>query len=112
MLYWISTGLVCAMLAASALAYVFHGPTIEGMRELGFPNHFRIELAVLKLLAVPVLLLPQVPLQAKEWAYAGVALFLVTSIVAHTAHGDLWVLSAINVFLLILVLMSRYYLAN
>lgn len=109
MLYWIPTGLVCAMLVASALAYLFHGATIVGVRELGFPDHFRIELAILKLVAVVVLLVPQVPLLAKEWAYAGVALFFVTSIVAHTAHGDSWLLNLINVVFLALLIMSRYY---
>ena len=108
MIYWMSTGLVCAMLIASSAAYVFHTPTIEGVGKLGFPDHFRIELAILKALAVVVLLAPQFPIQAKEWAYAGVALFFLTSIVAHSAHGDPWTLTLINVFLLILLLTSRY----
>ncbi|MGH1413492.1 MAG: DoxX family protein [Pelagimonas sp.] len=109
MIYWISTGLVTAMLTMSALAYLLHKATIDGVRDLGFPDHFRIELAVLKLLAVIVLLAPQMPVPVKEWAYAGVALFFVTSIVAHTAHGDPWTFNLINVVLLLLLATSRYY---
>ncbi len=109
MIYWISMGLVTAMLAVSALAYLFHQATIDGVRDLGFPDHFRIELAVLKLIAVIVLLAPQIPFQVTEWAYAGVALFFVTSIVAHAAHGDPWVLNLINVVLLLLLATSRIY---
>ena len=97
------------MLTASSVAYLVHGPTITGVRDLGFPDHFRLQLAILKLLAVATLLVPGVPPVAKEWAYAGVALFFVTSIVAHAAHGDPWTLHLINVVLLALLLTSRHY---
>lgn len=36
----------------------------------------------------------------KEWAYAGVALFLLTAIIAHHVHGDPVVLNLINVVIL------------
>lgn len=107
MIYWISTGLVAAMLALSAASYLFHQATIEGVRDLGFPDFFRIELAVLKLIAIPVLLLPLVPPNVKEWAYAGVALFLVTAIVAHSVHRDPIGLILINIALLGLLVASN-----
>ncbi len=64
---------------------------------------------MLKLIAVIVLLSPQIPFPVKEWAYAGVALFFVTSIVAHTAHGDPWTFNLMNVLLLLLLATSRYH---
>ncbi|MEL6600103.1 MAG: hypothetical protein AAFR40_11310 [Pseudomonadota bacterium] len=54
MIYWLSTGGVSALLLLSAATYVFHQPTIDGVRALGFPDFFRIELAVLKLVAAAV----------------------------------------------------------
>lgn len=88
LIYWVSTTLVSAFMLVSAYTYFFHNLTIEGFRELGFPDFFRIQLAVLKILAVVVLLLPVIPIKYKEWAYAGVGLFLITAIVAHVAHND------------------------
>ncbi len=87
------------MLVLSGGAYLSHQGTIEGVRELGFPDFFRIQLAFLKLLAVPTLLIPQVPHAAKEWAYSGVALFLLTAVVAHHAHGDPIALNLVNLCL-------------
>lgn len=110
MVYWISTGLVSAMLLASAWSYLFHASTIEGVRGLGFPDYFRMQLAVLKVIAVGVLLIAPVPLQVKEWAYAGVALFLLTAIVAHAAQGDPVWFHAINVLFLVLLFISNIYL--
>ena len=95
------------MLALSAGSYLFHQATIVGIREMGFPDYFRIELAVLKLIAIPVLLIPSLPQQMKEWAYAGVAFYLITAIVAHAAKRDPIILNVIN-FCCIGVLIVSY----
>lgn len=110
MVYWISTAFVCLMLLVSAASYVFHQDTIRGVRALGFPDYFRIQLVALKLIAVPVLMLPVVPVQLKEWAYAGVSLFLVTAIVAHSAKGDPISLTLLNIVFLAVVITSNVYL--
>lgn len=109
-IYWTSTALVSLMLLWSAYTYFFSKATIEGVRALGFPDFFRVQLAVLKIMAVVVLLIPQVPLQVKEWAYAGVGLFFVTAIVAHVAHKDPIAISLINVFFIVLLVVSNTYL--
>ncbi len=102
--------MVAAMVALSAFTYIFHKGTIDGVRELGFPDSFRIQLAVLKVIGVIFLLLPQIPMPMKEWAYAGIGLFFITAIVAHTAHGDPIGLSLISVFFLALLVISHIYL--
>ncbi len=109
-IYWTSTALVSLMLAWSAYSYFFSKETIEGLKAFGFPTFFRIELAVLKIIAVVLLLAPQVPIQVKEWAYAGVGLFFVTAIVAHAAHKDpIWI-NLVNVFFIGLLIVSNIYL--
>ena len=110
MIYWASTVLVCAILGLSALSYLFHQGAIEGIRELGFPDYFRLQLAVLKLVAVLALILPAVPHQMKEWAYAGAALFFLTAIVAHLAHKDSYWTLLLNVVFLALLVTSRMHL--
>jgi predicted Abi (CAAX) family protease len=54
---------------------------------LGFPDYFRVELSVAKILGVLVLLLPAPP-RAKEWAYAGFAITLISALIAHLSVGD------------------------
>lgn len=107
MIHLISTGLLSIAMLASAAAYLFHQPTILGVRALGFPDHFRLELAVLKLLAVLIIAVPGAPMLAKEWAYAGIAFFLLTAIVAHSAHGDPWTYTLANLVLLAMLFVSR-----
>lgn len=109
-IYWVSTTLVSIMLVLSSLSYFFHQATIEGLRDLGFPDFFRIELAVLKLIAVLVLIIPCFPNQFKEWAYAGVALFYITAIVAHFVHKDPYFINLINILFLGLLITSNIYL--
>src|SRR5688572_18616992 len=59
----------------------------EAFAHLGFPDYFRIELSLAKLLGVVVLLAP-VPARLKEWAYAGFAFDIISAIIAHVAVGD------------------------
>ena len=108
-IYWTTTSLVALMLLASALAYLFHRGTIEGVRELGFPDHFRLQLAVCKIVGALALVAPGVSWLVREWAYAGVGLFLITAIVAHMAHRDPWFINLINVVFLGLLAASNYY---
>ena len=105
--YWGTTSLVSVMLVLSAAAYFFHEDTIIGVRASGFPDAFRIQLAVLKLLGTVVLLLPIFSARIKEWAYAGVALFLLTAIVAHMAHGDPIGLTLINLLFFGMLVVSN-----
>lgn len=109
-IYWTTTILLSAFLLWSAYTYLFSKSTIEGVRDLGFPDHFRMQLAILKIIAVAILLIPQIPMQVKEWAYAGVGLFFLTAIVAHTAHKDPFVITLINLVLFGLLIVSNIYL--
>ncbi len=108
--YWLSTLLISALLTLSAASYLFHQATIEGVRALGFPDFFRVQLAILKLVAAMVIVIPMVPLVAKDWAYAGIACFLLTAIVAHIAHQDAIWITLLNSALLLLLLASAWLL--
>lgn len=106
-MYWLTTVLLSLFLLWSAYTYVFSKATIEGVKELGFPDHFRIQLAILKIIAVIILLVPQFPVWLKEWAYVGVGLFFITAIIAHTAHKDPFIITIINL-ILIAILATSY----
>lgn len=86
-IYWIATGLVVLMMLYSAYAYF----TTEGIKQafvhLGFPDYFRVELAIAKILGAIVLIAP-VSGRIKEWAYAGFTINFVSAFIAHSASGD------------------------
>ncbi|KYG83040.1 hypothetical protein AWW67_06345 [Roseivirga seohaensis] len=106
-IYWSSTVIISAFLFLSSYSYVFSKSTIQGIKALGFPDFFRIELAILKLIAAVVLLLPFAPIQLKEWTYAGVGLFLITALIAHIKHKD-----SIFIMFLLLMLMGILIISN
>jgi DoxX-like family len=86
--YWATTGLISLMMAFSAFSYITSADMIKAFQFLGFPNYFRIELAVAKIIGVIVLLVPAMPARVKEWAYAGFGIVFISAIVAHISSGD------------------------
>ncbi|WP_282038510.1 DoxX family protein [Saccharicrinis aurantiacus] len=109
-IYWISTIIISAFLFISSYSYIFSDATKEGIKALGFPDFFRIELAVLKLLAAILILIPNLNIQLKEWTYGGIALFLVTAFVAHLKHRDSIFIMLLLVVLMLTLIVSYIYL--
>lgn len=85
--YWVATGLFCLQIGFTAYAQLSLPQVAEAFRHLGFPDYFRVELSLAKLLGV-VLLLAPAPARLKEWAYAGFAITLVSALIAHLSIGD------------------------
>ena len=85
--YWATTAVFSLMMAFSAYAYLTQPDVKQGFVHLGFPDYFRVELAVAKLLGAVILLAP-VATRFKEWAYAGFGIVLISAFIAHTAAGD------------------------
>lgn len=57
----------------------------QGVAHLGFPDYFRIELNILKVLGSLALILPMVPSRIKEWAYFGFAINMLSAFIGHAA---------------------------
>ncbi|MES2276193.1 MAG: DoxX family protein [Bacteroidota bacterium] len=53
-----------------------------------FPDWFRVELGIAKLLSAIALAIPAVPARVKEWAYFGFSLSFSSAILAHYMAGD------------------------
>ncbi len=110
--YWITTGLISVYLLLSSYSYLFSDSTIEGIRALGFPDFFRIQLAILKIIAALLLIIPQIPAPIKEWAYAGIFFFIITAIIAHFAHKDPIALNLINLVIMGILFTSYFYFSS
>lgn len=86
-IFWITTAIISFMMLFSG--YSYFGPMgIQGFAKIGFPDFFRIELAVAKILGALALILPFVPRKIKEFAYAGFTITFVSASIAHFAVGD------------------------
>jgi hypothetical protein len=85
--FWTATALFCLQIGFTAYAQLRLPQVAEAFTHLGFPDYFRVELSLAKLLGV-VLLLAPVPARLKEWAYAGFAITLGSALIAHLSVGD------------------------
>ncbi len=88
--FWIFTGLFCLEMSFTAYYELMILPqAAQAFARLGFPaDFFRVELSWAKVAGVIVLLVPMIPARAKEWAYAGFAMNLVSALIAHFSIHD------------------------
>ncbi len=84
-IYWISTVLLTLNVAMAGVMYFTNPDIAVGFGHLGFPDYFRQELGIAKLIAAVLIILPMVPLRVKEWAYAGLAITFLSALIAHAA---------------------------
>jgi uncharacterized membrane protein YphA (DoxX/SURF4 family) len=86
-IYWVSIIIIALMMSYSAFVYLTKPELKEAFHHVGFPDYFRIELAVAKLIGTLLLLFP-VPNRVKEWTYSGFTIVFISAFIAHTASGD------------------------
>ena len=86
--FWLSTGLLSAMLLLSAGMYIFnHEEVVSMFTKFGYPSYIVYPLAVAKIAGVLVLLLSKNH-KIKEWAYMGFFFNFVLAFFAHFQIGD------------------------
>lgn len=86
--YWLCTAIIAFAIGSGGLAQVLRVPqSVEGMRALGYPLHFIVELGIWKVLGALTLLAPGLRL-VKEWAYAGIFFDLTGAIVTAAANAS------------------------
>ena len=87
-IYWISTGILGAMMLFSAFGYFTNEEMKASFVHLGFPSYFRVELGVAKIIGVFLLLIPFISKPLKGMAYVGFAITFISAFIAHTSNGD------------------------
>nr|WP_199000631.1 DoxX family protein [Flavobacterium sp. ASV13] len=82
-IFWITTiiiflfeGVMPALTSQTELAK-------EGIKHLGYPEYFGVALVIFKILGVLALIIPQVPKNVKEWAYAGFGFDFIFASISH-----------------------------
>jgi hypothetical protein len=86
--YWLTTGLLAVSMLASFFNYMFNPAIKIGFAHIGFPDWFRMELGVAKLLGAIALIVLRIPARIKEWAYFGFFVNFISAILAHLAVND------------------------
>lgn len=87
-IFYATTIVVGGMMLFSAYMYITNPAMTEAFHHIGFPDFFRVELAVAKILGAIALLLPVVPKALKIVAYIGFAIMFVSAAIAHWAIDD------------------------
>lgn len=86
--FWIFTTLFTLQMGFTAYAQLRMPQPAGEFTHLGFPQYFRVELAWAKIAGLLAIVIPQLPVRVKEWAYCGFAITLVSAIIAHLAVGE------------------------
>ncbi|RFM25662.1 DoxX family protein [Deminuibacter soli] len=81
-IYWVFTALL--VLLDSVPSFWFNSQlAIDGIHHMGFPDYFRIELSIGKIIGGILLIVPAVPARLKEWAYVGFGITFISAAVGH-----------------------------
>nr|WP_042290993.1 DoxX family protein [Nonlabens ulvanivorans] len=87
-LYWIATGLLCALMLWSASMYLLQYDMVTGFfKSLGFPTWIIYPLAVFKIVGV-IMIIWRGNRWLTEWAYAGFFFDMLLAMGAHIALKD------------------------
>lgn len=109
-IYWISTCVVGLSMLTSGAIYLFNPSIIEAFHpNMGFPDYFKTELGVAKILGALVLLLPFFHAKIKEFAYGGFAIILFSAFYTHISINDAIKDIAVPLFVLGLLVVSYVY---
>lgn len=81
-IYWVFTSIIFAFDSLIPALTSNTKLAVDGIRHLGYPDYFRVELTVFKVLGGLALILPMVPRRYKEWAYVGFAINFISAFVA------------------------------
>ncbi len=109
--YWISTGLLLAVMIFSGVTSILNTPESIKMMSghFGYPAYFNQYLGVAKILGSIALLLPGFP-RLKEWAYAGFAFDMISAVYSEiSVHDPVSQWAPIFIFIAILVVSYVYH---
>jgi hypothetical protein len=109
-IYWAATGIIALIMIFSAYSYLTKPEIAAGFKHLGFPDYFRVELAIAKILGALVLIIPAIPVKIKEWAYAGFAITFISAAIAHFSIGDPSAMVIMPIVFLLVLVISNIYL--
>ncbi|KRD61213.1 hypothetical protein ASE40_06595 [Flavobacterium sp. Root935] len=109
-IFWITTIIIFLFEGVMPALFSQSQEAKEGIRHLGYPEYFGVALVIFKILGVLALVIPQVPKNVKEWAYAGFGFDFIFASISHFAVDGVNFQSFFPlIFLVILAISYIYY---
>jgi len=105
--YYVTTGIISIMMLFIAFETLTMAEVKESMEHLGFPDYFRIELGITKIIGAILIWLPIRLL--KDAAYIGFAIMFASASIAHGTVGDPVNQVAAGVIFLAILIVSYLY---
>ncbi len=84
-IYWAATGIIFLFDTVMPALTSHTELAKQGIAHLGYPDYFRIQLTVFKIIGGLLLVLPFVPSRYKEWAYVGFGISFISAFIGHWA---------------------------
>jgi hypothetical protein len=84
-IYWTTTALIFLFEGVLVALTSNTQIAIDGISHLGYPDYFRVLLAVFKVTGALVLILPAFIERSKEWAYAGFGIVFISAAFSHAS---------------------------
>ncbi|MBD0285751.1 MAG: DoxX family protein [Flavisolibacter sp.] len=81
----------------------------QGIQHLGYPDYFRIQLTIFKVIGGMILILPTVSGRIKEWAYAGFGISFISAFIGHWVVDGIGIQTFFPLFILCILLVSYIY---
>ena len=106
--YSITTAIFCLVIFMSGVGTLKSQKLIDDLKRMGFPDYFRKQLAISKIIGAMVLPMVFLPKSIIEWAYSGFFTLLFSAIVAHFSVKDSIKSMVLPLLLLILLAVSYY----
>jgi VIT1/CCC1 family predicted Fe2+/Mn2+ transporter len=106
--YWLITILFSGMMLMSGIGTFKSSKLINDFKRLGFPDYFRKQVGISKIIGAILLIIPFLRSTLKEWIYTGFVILLVSAIVAHFSVKDP-IKSSVLPFILLAILFLSYF---
>ena len=107
-IYWTTSVVFSLWMLVNAYFYLTSEEAKRICAHFGFPDYFRIELAIAKIIGVMALLIPVIKDRLKEWTYAGFVFVVISGFIAHVCSGDS-IGSASSALIALAILLTSYF---
>lgn len=108
-IFWTTTGLLSAAMLMNAYLYFTDPKMADAFKHLGFPDFFRVELAIAKIIGVIALLVPTFSSKIKEWTYAGFGITFISAAIAHYQANDPSMNILMPLFFVVILIVSNIF---
>ena len=105
-MYYASTGIISVIMLFIAFETLTKPEVKVSMAHLGFPDYFRIELGIAKIIGAVLIWMPFRLL--KEIAYIGFAIMFASAFIAHYVMGDS-IIKVITGVVFLVILFTSYF---